>query len=152
MVYRDGVGGPTFRQKLLDIELQTMIDSMKAYEAGYDPKIIYVFVDKRISTRFFAAEGQDIVNPAPGTVVDYGLVEETNENMYDFYLIPHKATIATALPVHFRVEYNSTGWTKSQVETYTYWWCYNYFNYMGSIKVPASVMCAHKSANFAHEN
>jgi hypothetical protein len=29
--------------------------------------------------------------------------------------------------------------------------CYNYFNFMGSIKVPGAVMYAHKIANYAND-
>jgi aubergine-like protein len=105
---------------VLDYELGTMIDTMKAYEANYEPKILYIFVDKRINTRFFELDGQNIVNPAPGTVVDTSLVEDYKESAYDFYLIPHKATIATALPVHYRVDYNTTRLDKKAVEEYTY--------------------------------
>ena len=62
-----------------------------------------------------------MLNPAPGTVVDTCLTESTGiPNMYDFYLIPHKATIATALPVHYRVAYNTTKLDKKEVETFTY--------------------------------
>ena len=81
---------------------------------------MYIFVDKRINTRFFEMDGQHIVNPAPGTVVDTSLVEENRTSAYDFYLIPHKATIATALPVHYRVDYNTTVLNKKAVEQYTY--------------------------------
>jgi argonaute-like protein implicated in RNA metabolism and viral defense len=70
---------------------------------------------------------------------------------FDFYMIAHKATIATALPVHYFVVKNTTNLTNAEVETFTYHLCYNYFNFMGSIKVPAAVMYANKVANYAHE-
>ena len=65
-------------------------------------------------------------------------------------MVPHKATIATALPVHYYVAKNTTPLTNQQVEEFTYHLCYNYFNFMGSIKVPGSVIYAHKIANYAH--
>ncbi len=52
VVYRDGVGGPTMMQKVLDQELETMCQAMATYQAGYKPKLLYTFVDKRINTRF----------------------------------------------------------------------------------------------------
>ena len=66
-------------------------------------------------------------------------------------MVPHKATVATALPVHYNVVYNSTGFGKRDIETMTYHLCYNYFNFAGSIKVPSAVMYAQKVANYAHE-
>lgn len=70
---------------------------------------------------------------------------------FDFFLIPHKATVATALPVHYKVVHNTTGFKKTDLETLTYHLCYNYFNFAGSIKVPAACMYAHKVANYAHD-
>lgn len=124
---------------------------MTSYQAGYKPKLLYTFVDKRINTRFAEKCGDDYANPAPGTVVDTGLVEHPANGTFDFYMVPHKATIATALPVHYYVAKNTTTLTNHQVEEFTYHLCYNYFNFMGSIKVPGSVMYAHKIANYAHD-
>jgi len=67
-------------------------------------------------------------------------------------LIPHKATIATARPVHYKVAHNTTGLAKENVEMLTFYLCHNYVNFCGSIKVPSAVMYAHKIANYAHDN
>ena len=67
-------------------------------------------------------------------------------------MIPHNATVATALPVHFKVVANTTSHNKDMIETLTYHFCYQYFNFGGGIKVPASTMYAHKIANYAHEH
>jgi aubergine len=53
VIYRDGVGGPSFMSKVLECELGEMISAMENYEKDYKPKILYIFVDKRINTRFF---------------------------------------------------------------------------------------------------
>ena len=45
----------------------------------------------------------------------------------------------------------TTTMNQNQVEEFTYHLCYNYFNFMGSIKVPAAVMYAHKVANYAND-
>ena len=66
-------------------------------------------------------------------------------------MIAHNATIATALPVHYFVVKNTTAMNQGEVEEFTYHLCYNYFNFMGSIKVPGAVMYAHKVANYAND-
>ena len=109
-------------------------------------------VDKRISTRFCERTKDNYENPAPGTIVDSGLTESKGtEKSFDFYMIAHKATIATALPVHYFVAENSTKMKKEEIETFTYHLCYNFFNFMGSIKVPAAVMYAEKLARYTNE-
>lgn len=117
------------------------------------PKIIYCFVNKRITHRLFERDnGRGYVNPGPGTVLDSGLVEHQGDKLFDFFLIPHSATIATALPVHYKIVFNTSTMNKEQIETATFHQCYNYFNFGGSIKVPSACMYASKIANYAHEN
>ena len=67
-------------------------------------------------------------------------------------MIPHKATVATAQPVLYRVTYNTTTLNKNDIETATYHLCYNYFNFAGPIKVPMVCMYAHKICTYAQEN
>lgn len=89
-----------------------MLHAIHNFAKNYKPKILYIFVDKRINTRFVIDE----MNPAPGTVVNTSLVESMNPGQHDFFLIPHKATVATALPVHYRVAHNDTTLSNKQVE------------------------------------
>ena len=70
------------------------------------------------------------------------------EEKFDFYMIPHHASIATARPVHYIVAKNDGNLSKRKIEQFTYSMCYSYFNFGGSIKVPASVMYAHKIAQY----
>ena len=93
-----------------------------------------------------------MINPASGTCLDKGLVEFQDTNQYDFFLIAHNATVATALPVHYKVVANSTGLNQDRIETFTYHLCHQYFNFAGPIKVPAATMYAGKVANYATEN
>ena len=111
-------------------------------------------MNKEINTRFFEKQsaGTTVLNPPAGTVVDSNLVElvEKGAEQFDFYMIPHTASIATARPVHYIVAKNDCKLSKQAVEEFTYAMCYNYFNFGGSIKVPASVMYAHKVANYCY--
>ena len=139
--------------KLMDIEITQVVTTITSYVQGYNPKLVYTLVNKRITHRLFEKDnGNGYVNPGPGTVLDTALVEKQEDQTFDFFLIPHKATVATALPVHFKVVYNSSTMNKDQLETATFHMCYNYVNFAGSIKVPAACMYASKVANYAHEN
>ena len=109
-------------------------------------------MNKETNTRFFEQSGKAVLNPPEGTVVDTDLIElNQGTNFFDFYMIPHHASIATARPVHYIVAKNDGSLPKRTIEQFTYSMCYNYFNFGGSIKVPASVMYAHKIANYCHE-
>ena len=138
--------------KVQSFEVKVITDMLENTTQGYKPKIVYCLVDRNIQHRLFAKQHQDCLNPGPGTVVDTGVVEYQGDTLFDFYLIPHKATVATAQPVLYRVAYNTTTMDKNGFETATYHMCYNYFNFAGPIKVPMVCMYAHKICTYAQEN
>jgi aubergine-like protein len=146
------MGGPSMTTLVQEIEVKAITEAIETKQPGYKPKIVYCLVDRNIQHRLFSKPNGECLNPGPGTVVDTSLVENQGDKIYDFYLIPHKATVATAQPVLFRVAYNTSAITKDQFETSTYHLCYNYFNFAGPIKVPMVCMYAHKIATYAQEN
>jgi Piwi domain len=96
IVYRDGTGGPTFREKLLKTEIPQVIAAIQGYSNNYNPQILYILVDRIVTHRLFYQGNQELLNPGPGTVLDMALVENQGDRLFDFFLIPHKATVATA--------------------------------------------------------
>jgi hypothetical protein len=152
IIYRDGMGGPSMTVKVQNHEVKVITDVLENTAQGYKPKIIYCLVDRNIQHRLFARENGACLNPGPGTLVDTALVENQGDTKFDFYLIPHKATVATAQPILYRAVYNTTSMNKDNFETTTYHLCYNYFNFNGGIKVPMVCMYAHKICTYAQEN
>ena len=78
---------------------------------------MYVFVNKKVSTRFFEIDGDKVKNPGPGTVVEKGIVKPgNNEKLFDFYMISNNnPKTATALPVHYEIVHNSTNLSKIDI-------------------------------------
>ena len=102
-------------------------------------------------TRFLVKSNQEILNPPSGTLVDTGIVENQGEKEFDFYLVPHNATVATANPVYFKVVYNTSDFEKKEIQKFTHHLCFGYYGFCGPIKVPAMVMYAKKIATFCSE-
>lgn len=155
IIYRDGIGGPTMRQKTLREEGPggQLTQAIKNFAPGYDPKILYIFVDKKISTRLFEKQNGHVINPGPGTLVDQGIVEEDGKNTFDFYMVSNNnPKTATALPVHYSVAMNTTSMNKEEIEQFTHHQCYNYYGFGGPIKTPACVKYAQKMAAYTHDN
>jgi len=76
MVYRDGVGGPTLQEWVKKFEIEAMVTAINNVQAGYAPQIVYTLVDKMTTHRLFEKyNGNGMVNPAQGTLLDKGLVE-----------------------------------------------------------------------------
>ena len=59
---------------------------------------------------------ENVCNPLPGTLVDQGIVEKDGNRLFDFFMISNNnPKNATALPVHYSVEINSTDMTKKEI-------------------------------------
>jgi hypothetical protein len=51
-----------------------VVDRIRSYSQGYDPKVIFCFVDRNVSHRLFYKSNGDVLNPNSGTVLDSSLV------------------------------------------------------------------------------
>ena len=148
IVYRDGVSDGQLdivnREEVAQFydAFRRMIPDRKQW-----PKLVFVVVKKSTNTRLFTASGNR--DPAPGTVVDSGIV---HDGWYEFFLIPHKANQGMVSPTNFVVVKDDLGLDPVALQTFTYHQCFAYQNWSGSIKVPAMCQNAHKMAFLVGEN
>jgi aubergine len=144
IVFRDGVSDSQ-RQSVLSGEVGAMrqaFEHCKSADAE-SPRLAYVIVNKRTNARFYQDQKSGAVNPPLGTVVDSKVVEKDG---YDFYVLPAKANQGSMTPTHFHVVYDDTGVKCDELQILAYRMCYSYYNWSGSIRVPAPCQYAHKLA------
>lgn len=79
----------------------------------------------------------------PGTIVDSVI---TRRNWYDFYLVPQKVREGTVSPTHYIVIHDGAGLKTDHMQRLTYKLCHLYYNWPGTIRVPAPCQYAHKLA------
>lgn len=121
--------------------LSELLGAISSCYKDYAPKILYIFINKKNNTRFFKAANHE--NPEEGTVVKTEIVGNDGDNEFDFYMVANKnPRMASALPVHYEVSYNSTKLLKDEIIEMTYHQCYNYYGFGGPIKVPATAFYA----------
>ena len=121
VIYRDGVGGPSYHPKCLDMEIPMIMHLVENFAPNYKPKVLYIFVDQKKTIRFFEKINGHHINPGPGTLVDQGVVENDESSLFDFYMVPNEnPTSACAKPVHYQVVVNTTGLNKQEIEDFTY--------------------------------
>jgi hypothetical protein len=53
-VYRDGVGGPHMRDKVVKKEVNQIVNGIKGFTKNYNPEIIYILIDKKTQCRLFS--------------------------------------------------------------------------------------------------
>jgi len=133
---RDGVGDGQLMY-VNDVEMTAIHDAVKAISPN--TRMTFVVVKKRIRTRLYN-RGR---NPEPGTLVDSVI---THPNWYDFFLVSHETRNGTVSPTHYNVLLDDMKWPKSELQSFIYLLCYQYYNWDGSISVPAPCQYAHKMA------
>ena len=136
MFLRDGVGDDQLQQ-VNDVELSALLDVVR--ELCPATKVTFIVVKKRIPTRVFFNGG----NPVPGTLITS---EITHPNWYDFFLVSHETRKGTVSPTHYNVLIDQIGWPISELVEFIFLQCHQYFNWSGSISVPAPCQYAHRVA------
>lgn len=140
IVYRDGVGDGQF-EFVLDHEVgnlrRVLQEIYDANNASDKLKLAFLIVTKRINTRVF--NGPE--NPPAGTVIDDVI---TMPERYDFYLVAQNVNQGTATPTNYNVIYDNSGLNPDQMQRLTFKLCHLYYNWTGTVRVPAVCQYAHK--------
>ncbi|XP_060846985.1 piwi-like protein Siwi [Rhopalosiphum padi] len=142
IVYRDGVGeGQISHVHKTEVRLlQT------ACEQFYGPSSVpfaFVIVTKRISARFFAPSKRGPENPRPGTIIDSVVTDPTK---YDFFLVSQHVRQGTVTPTHYQVIEDTLRLPPDIMQRLTFKLTHMYYNWSGTVRVPAPCQLAHKLA------
>lgn len=144
LIYRDGVGEGQL-PFVHDFEVSQIKGKLATIYGGHEKyKLGFVVVTKRINTRFFLNKA----NPKPGTVVDDVV---TDPLKYDFFIVSQSVRQGTVAPTAYNVIEDSTGLDPNKMQTVTFKLCHMYFNFSGTVRVPAPCQYAHKLAFFASQ-
>ena len=152
IVYRDGVGDGQLKF-VYDYEVVQMKKALaEKYGSMEAVKLAVVIVTKRLNTRIFKSEihnrNETIGNPPPGTTVDDVI---TDPLKYDFFIVSQSVKQGTVSPTSYNVICDTTGLGIDRMQLLTYKFCHMYFNYCGTVRVPAPCQYAHKLAFFVSQ-
>jgi len=88
----------------------------------------------------------NINNPPPGTFL-FGVGAKAK--FENFFAIHHADPAHSVVPTHYTILYNNTSIKQDQLQKMLHQLTFMYFNWAGTIKVPAPVQNAHKLAYFS---
>ncbi|XP_071550552.1 piwi-like protein Ago3 [Panulirus ornatus] len=148
MVYRDGISDGQLKL-VEDHELPQLATIFHHFDS-YEPKLSLIVVQKRVNTRIFAAmssRGHD--NPPPGSIIDHTV---TRRYWYDFLLVSQHVRQGTVSPTHYIVVRDGSNLKVDNMQRLTYKLTHLYYNWPGTIRVPAPCQYAHKLANLIGQN
>lgn len=137
VIYRDGVG-----EGQIPYVFEHEVENLKSKLAGIYGSLeqvclAYIIVTKRLNTRLFLNGN----NPPPVTVVDDVI---TNPLKYDFFVVSQFIRRGTVSPTGYSVIYDTLRLDASKIQRLTYKLTHMYFNWSGTVRVPAPCQLAHK--------
>lgn len=142
IIYRDGES----QTSMLFQEVKMIKKALLSlYSKEEDVKLAYVVVTKKINTRLFL-NGR---NPPPGTVVDDVI---TDPAKYDFFIVSQHTGQGTVSPTSYNVIEDSSSLNPDQLQRLTYKLCHLYFNWSGTVRVPAPVQYANKLSGLVSQS
>nr|AJW77406.1 piwi-like protein 2 [Alitta virens] len=147
IMYRDGVGDGAL-PVVAGYEVPQMQSVFPSFQEGYQPKFAMIVVQKRINQRIMAIR-RGLENPMPGTIVDTTITRKT---WVDFFLVSQHVGQGTVSPTHFVVVHDSTEWKIDNLQKLSYKLTHLYYNWPGTIRVPAPCQYAHKLAYMVSQN
>ncbi|KAL2092219.1 hypothetical protein ACEWY4_012017 [Coilia grayii] len=141
VIYRDGVSEGQLKT-VEHFEIPQILKCFETYQ-NYEPKLVFIVVQKRVSTTLYSFSGERVLPPPPGTVLDHTV---TSRDWMDFYLMAHSIRQGCGLPTHYISLYNTANLTADHLQRLTFKMCHLYWNWPGTIRVPAPCKYAHKLA------
>ncbi|XP_034354797.1 piwi-like protein 2 [Arvicanthis niloticus] len=141
VVYRDGVSDGQLKT-VANYEIPQLQKCFEAFD-NYHPKMVVFVVQKKISTNLYLAAPDHFVTPSPGTVVDHTI---TSCEWVDFYLLAHHVRQGCGIPTHYICVLNTANLSPDHMQRLTFKLCHMYWNWPGTIRVPAPCKYAHKLA------
>merc|ERR1719348_863584 len=142
IMYRDGVGDGQIPY-VMEHEITAIQNCFRAAGLTDDQLLFtYIIVSKRINTRFFKMTGKPS-NPPSGTVVDDVV---TLPERYDFFLVSQSVRQGTVNPTSYNVIKDTSGLKPQHLQALTYKLTHLYYNWPGTVRVPAVCQYAHKLA------
>lgn len=146
VIYRDGVSDGQLAH-VFNVELSSVRKVIEEIDDGI--RLAFIVVNKRIGARFYWKHGSDFFNCPPGTVIDSTV---TRRERYDFYLISQSTARGTVAPTYYNIIFDETGLDASKHQALAFKMCFAYYNWSGTVKVPAPCQYAHKLALLCGEH
>lgn len=155
IIYRDGVGDGQL-EAVLDCEVSQAINAIKFYLRDCQdvktevPHVSYIVVQKRINAKLSLREQSGrCSNPLPGTYLDHTI---THPEYNDFFLVSQHVNQGTVNPTKYIVLTETGNLKMEHHQKLAYKMTHMYYNWCGTIRVPAPCQYAHKLAYLTGQN
>ena len=147
VILRNGVGDSQFLE-VGGKEVKAINDKLQ--QLCPDTKMCFLLTFKNTKARIFKTTGNDLhlENPIPGTVIDGQGISNSN-GFYEFLLVPQNVRQGCSTPIKIVCLHNQVeGLCARSLHYLTFHLCHSFFNWFGTIKMPAPTEYAGRMAKF----
>ncbi|XP_040545319.1 piwi-like protein 2 [Gallus gallus] len=144
VVYRDGVSDSQL-DTVLRYEIPQLQKCFDTFE-NYSPSMAVLVVQKQMGTNFYTVSSEQHSAAPPGTVVDHSI---TSTQWQDFFLLAHCPRLGCSVPTRYICVLNTANLSAEHLQRLTFKLCHLYWNWPGTIRVPAPCKYAHRLAFLA---
>uniref|UniRef100_A0A0K2TEK4 Uncharacterized protein n=1 Tax=Lepeophtheirus salmonis TaxID=72036 RepID=A0A0K2TEK4_LEPSM len=152
VIFRDGLGNSQLEVSA-KYEMEQLTSSLTDCYSSSLPSFTFIVVQKRINAKFYhiikGGEDMNLSNPPGGTVVDTVI---THKKIYDFFIVSQRVNEGSATPSHYIVIKEGRNTSPDFLQGLSYRLTHMYYNWPGTIRVPAPCQYAHKLAAMVGEN
>ena len=115
-------------------------------ECPYEPSVTYVLCVSNVTARFFQSQtnSSELSSPQPGTVIE-SLASPSR--LKNWYMVNQHVARGTAVPTQYFIAYDSSTFSIEQLMNLTYRLAHMYYNFPGSVRLPAPTQYARKLAH-----
>jgi aubergine len=182
IVYREGLSDmqikKSIREELESLYFIINLIRKRKEFANYSPEIVFFIVNKKVNSKFYDFDqknAHDFRNPSTGSVI---FNQMASAGQIDFYLVPQKVDecMGAAIPSQYKLVYykpagepeesasrevstqeESKSMTKQDLPLFalaqlTYEQCFNYYNWIGAIRIPSVLQCGDKLSTMVGEH
>lgn len=145
-IYRDGVGEGQLAV-VYETELKKILEVIRKIDPNI--KLTMIVVNKQVGARFYMRANNTFMNPPPGTAIDHTV---TRQGRYDFYLVSQSTRQGTISPTYYNIIHDESSMQVDHHQLMAYKLSLLYYNWSGSVRVPAPCQYAHKLASLCGEH
>ncbi|EAS07341.2 piwi domain protein (macronuclear) [Tetrahymena thermophila SB210] len=138
IIYRQGLIEPS-----LQIEKESIINGFRLFKEDYQPKFAYFCVSQSKKQQIFSQSDQKM--DITGSVIP---LVQNNQVKFEFFLCSKIIQEGFSIPTRYSCLYDDTLISQEQHWQFTYYQCFNYFNFQGALKIPAQLKYACKLLKF----
>ncbi|XP_033926325.1 piwi-like protein 2 [Melopsittacus undulatus] len=144
VVFRDGVSDSQL-DTVLRYEIPQLQKALDTFES-YTPGLVVLVVQKQHSTNLYTLATEQLTAPPPGTVIDHTV---TSSQGQDFFLLAHHSRQGCSIPTRYICLLNTANLSCEHIQRLTFKLCHLYWNWPGTVRVPAPCGYAHRLAFLA---